>query len=136
MADGRPLPHIVFVHLNSEARPVGNPHVTVRGGKHAGVGHVVERVVARIVMDAEALLPDEAVVAGKATAKLDVQSAPKNRSASPRAAEVRPEPMAARLVALKDADEGAGVVAGCEGVGRDAVVEQVATDGERKPIAR
>ena len=63
VAHRRPLLDVVFVDLDPEPRPVGDLHVAIGVVEDLWVLDVVEEVVALVVVDAEALLLDEGVVA-------------------------------------------------------------------------
>ena len=65
VADGRAFDHVFLVDLDAQARPVGDLHEALVIVEHARIAHVVEQVVALVVVDAQALFLDKRVVADR-----------------------------------------------------------------------
>src|SRR5574337_836224 len=65
MADDGAFVDVVLVHRDTQARAARNAHETVLVGEHAAVADVVEQVVVLVVVNAQALLLDERVVADR-----------------------------------------------------------------------
>src|SRR5450830_1744435 len=62
MTDFSTLLHIFFIDLDTQARSIRNRHITILVAEHFRLGHIIEQVIALVVMDAQALFLDEGVV--------------------------------------------------------------------------
>src|SRR5690606_3870535 len=65
VADFCPFPHIILVDVDAQAGALRNGHVPIPVFEYAAILDVIQNVIGRVVVDAEALLLDEGVVASR-----------------------------------------------------------------------